>query len=253
MTGTQAGPAFYDDDSLNYQEYWSGRGYEHQAEVLAVRKLLRGRRFGEAIDVGGGYGRLSVVLAEFAEEVLLVDPSQQQLSLAASFLSGQPRISWRQGKAAALPVPDASADLACLVRVLHHLPDPAAELAELRRVLRPGGTAILEVANVAHAMNRIRYLARRQPVPVSPTDVRTGLARETGGIPFVNHHPATVIGQLTTAGLRVERTLSVSNLRLPALKKVLPGLALVVAEGLLQDVLAPAYFGPSIFFRLRRR
>jgi SAM-dependent methyltransferase len=254
MTSTlpQRRPAYYDDQDLNYQEYWTDRGYEHDAEVMAIRRLLRGRRFEYAVDVGGGYGRLSVVLAEFAGRVILVDASQQQLDLADDFIANHPQISRKLMDASALQLPDGSADLVSMVRVLHHLPDPAAELSELHRVLRPGGTAILEMANVAHAMNRVRYLARRQPLPVSPTDIRTEQALQRDGIPFVNHHPATVISQLDSAGFSVERTLSVSNLRLPALKRVVPAPALLAMEGLLQGVLAPVYFGPSVFLLLHR-
>jgi hypothetical protein len=62
-------PAFYDDEGFNYQSYWSNRNYEHKAEVLAIRRLLKGRHFAEAADIGGGYGRLSVVLEEFADKV----------------------------------------------------------------------------------------------------------------------------------------------------------------------------------------
>src|SRR5215475_4535783 len=121
-------PAHYDDQSLNYQDYWTSRNYEHDAEVMAVRRLLRSRTFEHAVDVGGGYGRLSVVLADFAGRVTLVDPSRQQLGLAGTFLAGHPRISTRLMDASALDLADESADLVSLIRVLHHLPDPAAEL-----------------------------------------------------------------------------------------------------------------------------
>ena len=56
----------YNDPDFNYAHFWRGRGYEHGAEVIAIRRLLNGRRFGHAVDVGGGFRRLSVVLAFFA-------------------------------------------------------------------------------------------------------------------------------------------------------------------------------------------
>ncbi len=52
----------YDDPSYNYQDYWQGREYEHAAEELAIKRLLRGKKFKHAVDVGGGYGRLSKFL-----------------------------------------------------------------------------------------------------------------------------------------------------------------------------------------------
>ena len=41
----------YNDPSHNYLHYWDGREYEHQAEAIAIRKLLHGRHFRHAVDV----------------------------------------------------------------------------------------------------------------------------------------------------------------------------------------------------------
>jgi SAM-dependent methyltransferase len=254
MTSTVARsrPAYYDDQDLNYQDYWTSRDYEHDAEVMAVRRLLRGRTFEHAVDIGGGYGRMSVVLADFAGRVTLADSSKQQLDLARKFLRGHPRITPRLMDASVLQIEDQSADLACLIRVLHHLPDPAAEISELYRILRPGGYALIEVANLAHALNRVRYMLRGRPVPLSAVDLRTPALKARGGIPFVNHHPATIIGQLQGTGLYLEQMLSVSNLRHRVLTQWLPLHTLLAVERALQDRLAPAYFGPSMFLLLRK-
>jgi hypothetical protein len=47
--------------------------------------------------------------------------------------------------------------------------------------------------------------------------------------------------------------LSGSNLRSPALKKVLGKKPLLAAEKILQPMLAPVYFGPSIWLRLKKK
>jgi SAM-dependent methyltransferase len=245
-------PAFYDDEGFNYMDFWSGRAYEHESEVIAIRRLLSGRTFEHAADIGGGYGRLSVVLSEFAGKVTLVDSSSQQLALAADFLARHLNVEKRLMDAARLDFPDASVDLVAMVRVLHHLPDPAPELAEVSRILCPGGTAIVEVANMAHALNRVRYIARRERLPLTVLDLRSAEARERGSIPYVNHHPAAVARQFRAAGLQIERVLSVSNLRHPLLKRALPGRAILAAERIAQPSLARIQFGPSLFFRLRK-
>ena len=245
-------PAFYDDADFNYMDFWSSRAYEHEAEVIAIRRLLSGRRFGEAADIGGGYGRLSIVLSEFADKVTLIDSSSQQLALAADFLADHPGVETRLMDAARLAFPDSSVDLVAMVRVLHHLPDPAPELAEVSRILRPGGTAIVEVANLAHALNRVRHMVRRERLPLAALDIRSEAVRERGGIPYVNHHPATVARQFRAADLQIQRVLSVSNLRHPLLKMALPGWTILAAEKMAQARLARIHFGPSLFFLLRK-
>jgi SAM-dependent methyltransferase len=254
MTSTVARDthAYYDDENLNYADYWTDRGYEHAAEVMAIRRLLTGHSFEHAVDVGGGYGRLSIVLCDYASRVTLVDSSQQQLDLARTFLAGYPQISAARMEAADLQLNDASADLVMMVRVLHHLPEPSAELHEVYRILRRGGHAVVEVANVAHAVNRVRYLIGRAAIPRTPVDILPQRLRSEDGIPFVNHHPATVAGSLLAAGFQLERMLSVSNLRHRVVTRMLPGPALLAVERALQEQLASLYFGPSVFLLLRK-
>lgn len=242
----------YNDPKHNYLHYWDGRQYEHQAEELAIRRLLRGRHFRTAVDVGGGYGRLCVLLENYADQVTLAEPSQQQLDIAADFLKDHPEIERKLAQADDLPFKDDSIDLLTMVRVMHHLPDPAPEFQEIARVLAPEGHAIIEVANYLHIRNRLKHLSRHERMPVKPVDIRSAANRRKDEIPFVNHNPHTVIRQLEHAGLRVEATLSVSNLRSVRLKQVMPQPLMVGAERLLQRPLANLYFGPSIFFLVRK-
>lgn len=238
---------YYDDPDFNYARWWVGREYEHQAEVIAIRRLLRGHRFTHAVDVGGGFGRLSVVLAEYADTVTLTDSSRQQLEIAREFLARHPSVSSRQMVASNLEFPDASVDLVAMVRVMHHLPEPAPVLAEISRILRPGGYAIIEVANSAHAMNRVRSVVRGEQIPVAVREIGS-----RGLIPYVNHHPCTVARQFQDAALDMRRRLSVSNLRHRTIKKVLPEKALLAVERAAQERVARAYFGPSMFFLLQK-
>jgi ubiquinone/menaquinone biosynthesis C-methylase UbiE len=242
----------YDDPSYNYLDYWLDRDYEHQAEVMAIKRLLKGRHFDEAVDIGGGYGRLSVLLKQFATNVTLVEPSQQQLDLAKTFLRDHGSIKRCLMSANDIQLKDNSVDLVLFVRVMHHLPDPKRELDEIDRILKPGGLAIIEVANYMHAQNRLKHLIKGQKFPAGPVDIRSPEHRTSQEIPFVNHNPHTVIRQFKAAGLTVERALSVSNLRNPLVKKIVPIKLLLLAEEPLQPVLAPLFFGPSIFFLVRK-
>lgn len=242
----------YDDPEYNYQDYWQGREYEHAAEEMAIKRLLRGRHFEKAVDVGGGYGRLSKFLTKYADNVTLAEPSQQQLDIAKMYLKGT-KVEQKLWQAADLKAPDASVDLVLVVRVLHHLPNPAPEFEEIARILKPGGTFLLEFANDAHFLNRIRYGLRGKKVPKNPVDIRSEENKRKGEVYFVNHHPKTVIQKLHDAGFEVEATLSGSNLRSPTLKRVLGKKPLLAVEKVMQPLLAPVYFGPSVWLRLRKK
>ncbi|HVW23412.1 MAG TPA: class I SAM-dependent methyltransferase [Candidatus Saccharimonadales bacterium] len=242
----------YDDPSHNYRQYWRGREYEHAAEEIAIRKLLRGKHFRRAVDVGGGFGRLCLLLENYADEVILAEPSKQQLDLAVDFLKDHPEIKQRQLQADDLGFKDGSVDLLTMIRVMHHLPDPAPEFNEIARVLSDDGYAIIEVANYSHMRNRIKYLLKGEKLPLKPIDIRSAANRREDEIPFVNHNPNTVIRQLEHAGLRVVSTLSVSNLRSPGLKKLVPQGAMLTVERMAQRPLAKTYFGPSVFFLVRK-
>jgi ubiquinone/menaquinone biosynthesis C-methylase UbiE len=243
---------YYDDPDFNYEHWWRGRSYEHEAEVIAIRKLLGDRRFGHAVDVGGGYGRLSVLLSTYADKVTLVDPSSQQLELSQHFLERHPDIDRRRMAATEMKFPDASVDLVTMIRVLHHLPDPRPELAELARILRSGGYAIIEAANSRHAIRRLRSLLRLERIPASAVDTRSDEGKRRGAAPYVNHNPDTVASQITAAGLHVERMLSVSNLRHVLFKEFLSERAMLAIERTVQEPLAGIQFGPSIFFLAKK-
>jgi ubiquinone/menaquinone biosynthesis C-methylase UbiE len=238
----------YNDPKHNYRKYWEGREYEHAAEEVAIKKLLHGKHFHRAVDVGGGFGRLCVLLENYADKVTLAEPSRQQLDLAKDYLKDHPEVDRQLLQADNLKFPDGSIDLLTMIRVMHHLPEPADELNEIARVLSADGYAIIEVANYAHARNRLKHLMKGERIPVKPVDIRSAENRREDEIPFVNHNPHTVIRQFAHAGLKVEQTLSVSNLRSPGLKKVLPKAVMLTAERLLQRPLSGTYFGPSIFF-----
>ncbi len=242
----------YNDPKHNYLHYWDGREYEHAAEELAIARLLRGKRFHHAVDIGGGYGRLCVFLKTYAEKVTLAEPSQQQLDIAKNFLKAHPEVDRLLTQADDIQLVDKSADLITMIRVMHHLPDPSAEFKELARVLADDGYLILEVANYAHARNRLKYTLKGKKLPLEPVDIRSAANQRADEIPFVNHNPRTVIKQLAHAGLKVDKVLSVSNLRSPGLKKLVPKSALLTIENLLQPTLAKTYFGPSTFFLIKK-
>lgn len=243
----------YNDPEHNYLRYWDGRNYEDAAERMAIGRLIGDKRFKHAADIGGGYGRLCVFLKHYADKVTLAEPSQQQLDIGKEFLKNHPNIDRVLTQADDLKFEDKSLDLITMIRVMHHLPDPSTEFKELHRVLADDGYLVLEVANYAHGRNRLKHFVTNKRLPEDPVDIRSEAnKKKKGEIPFVNHNPKTVIKQLAHAGLKVEKVLSVSNLRSGALKKLLPQSIMLTFEKPLQVALAKAYFGPSVFFLIKK-
>lgn len=242
----------YDLGDYNYLKYWDGRDYEHAAEEMAIKRLLKGKSFNEAVDIGGGYGRLCILLENYSKNVTLAEPSKQQLEIAKVYLKDYPNIKQKLMQADDLKFKKGSIDLITMIRVMHHLPDPSSEFAEVARVLDDKGIFILEIANYAHGRNRIKHMLKMQKMPTEPIDIRSPENRKNDEIAFVNHNPKTVMKQLAHAGLKVDRVLSVSNLRSTTLKKVVPQSVMLSAETFLQLALAKTYFGPSVFFLVKK-
>jgi len=242
----------YDDPNYNYLHYWDGRDYEDESERMALTRLLKGKHFKHATDIGGGYGRLCIFLEQYADKVTLAEPSQQQLDIAKDFLKEHKEIDRKLMQADDMKFKDGSIDLLTMIRVMHHLPNPAAEFAEIARVLSDDGYAIIEMANYAHGRNRLKHFVKGQKMPSEPVDIRSAKHMRKEEIPFVNHNPHTVIKQLGQAGLKVERVLSVSNLRSQTLKKVMPRKVMLAFENVMQPMMSGSFFGPSIFLLVRK-
>ncbi len=242
----------YNDPSHNYLHYWEGRDYENDAEVMAIKRLLKGKRFKRAADIGGGYGRLCVLLKEYADQVTLAEPSQQQLDIAKNYLKDHPEIDRKLTQADDLAFDDGSLDLVTMIRVMHHLPDPSVEFSEIARVLSDDGMLVLEIANYNHFRNKVKHFFTNKRLPIDPIDIRSKENRREEEIAFVNHNPKTVIKQLAHAGLKVDKILSVSNLRSTTLKKIVPRGVMLAVEKVMQPTFARTFFGPSVFLLVKK-
>jgi ubiquinone/menaquinone biosynthesis C-methylase UbiE/DNA-binding transcriptional ArsR family regulator len=94
-------------------------------------------------DLGCGTGQTTAAIAPFVARVVAVDRSGEMLQAARRRLRDQSNVDIRRGELETLPISDGELDVAIMMLVLHHVPDPAAVLGEAARVVRPGGRLVV--------------------------------------------------------------------------------------------------------------
>jgi arsenite methyltransferase len=109
----------------------------------AVRDALDVQPGDDVVDVGCGPGFYVAELADVAGSVLGIDTSPQMLAVAAKRSEGRGNVTFREGDAMAIPAEDGSFDRALSVQVFEYVSDVPKALGEMRRVLRPGGRALI--------------------------------------------------------------------------------------------------------------
>ncbi len=95
------------------------------------------------VDLGCGTGEAAELLAPCVARVIAVDRERSMLDAARKRLSERRNVEFRQGALESLPLKDGEADVAVMMLVLHHVPDPGAALAEAVRSVRSKGFVLV--------------------------------------------------------------------------------------------------------------
>lgn len=151
------GPARYlkyeSRPALHWKSYAEVATYRSRAEAIvkfivdqATTLLSRGTS-GVAglalLDFGCGDGLFSHLFAQRGFSVTGVDVESSAIAQAREKTDQQaypgPRPAFRPVEPGPLPIPAASIDVAVMLDVIEHLPNPVAVLQDLRCVLKPGG------------------------------------------------------------------------------------------------------------------
>lgn len=236
----------YDNPRYDYRVYWRLRAYEDQSERLALKKLLPlVKKRGFLIDVGAGFGRLTPNYAPFFKKCLLIDPSARMLAESKRLRRHYRHLEFKKAVSEKLPADSETADLLLFIRTSHHLPTLDRTIEEFARVLKKNGSLIIEFPNKIHAKANLSRLFHFNLAPLFNLQ---GINRSRSHqVFFYNYHPTQVQRLLVKNHFQIKKILSVSNLRHPWLKKLLPLSLLLKIENFLQPILGKVYFGPSIF------
>ncbi len=98
----------------------------------------------QVLEIAPGPGFLSIELARRGLNVRAVDISKTFIDIVRrNAAADNVTVDIQQGNASALPLPDASVDFVVCRSAFKNFTQPIKAMAEMRRVLRPGGTALL--------------------------------------------------------------------------------------------------------------
>jgi len=237
----------YNDENYNYKAYWNARSYEHNCEVIALKKLLP-KKGNNIVDIGGGFGRLSSVYGEHFNNATIMEPSKKLLQQAKLGLNPFGLIpngfNPNYVNSSIYDAPkklEGKYDCAIMIRVLHHLDDLNSAILSVSKLMVKDGVFILEFANKMHFLNILKNVARLNFRFFSSQPYKLGT--------FTLWHPPYVQKVLEKNDFAIKNRLSVSNLRSPLIKKLIPEKILLTMENLLQKPLSYINFGPSIFIK----
>jgi ubiquinone/menaquinone biosynthesis C-methylase UbiE len=239
-------PRICDYEGSEYQaEFWErgGRDYEDRAEAIALKRLLPAGG-SLLLELGAGAGRNTPRYTGF-QRIVLLDYSRTQLLQALGRLGRSDKYVYVAADANKLPFRDGLFEAATMIRVLHHLPDAPGALRQVRNVLAPGATFVLEFASKLNLKAILRYAMGLQPwSPYTPEPV------EFAALNF-DFQPSSIRRWLEQLGFDIQKTLTVSHFRMALLKRTIPVSALVAADALLQWTGALWQLTPSVFIRAR--
>ena len=143
-----------EDLRANYEHIWSTtdmrESQEYYARCLALAKPKTGDR---VLDVACGGGYLLMEAERAGLRSFGIDIADAALARAKRFA---PKSDLRRGDAEALPYADGSFEIVTCLGSLEHFLDPPKALEEMRRVLAPGGRAIVVVPNQWFAYDVVR-------------------------------------------------------------------------------------------------
>jgi ubiquinone/menaquinone biosynthesis C-methylase UbiE len=118
------------------------------------------------VDVGCGEGRVARELAARGHRVVGIEGAE---ALAAAAREADPSFEVHAVAAAAMPLPDACADVAVASMSLANIDDMEGAVGEIARILRPGGRFVFSTMHPANSMKPLGGWERAGRATSRPT------------------------------------------------------------------------------------
>lgn len=196
-------PRVCDYEGSDYEALWKDgrRRHDDLVEPPLIASLLpeTGDWF---VDLGCAHGRLAGIYLPRFSHCVMLDYSPTHLAAARERWAGRENLWFVAADVYRLPLRAGQFDAATLIRVMHHLEEPARALAGVARMLAPGGRLVTNYRNRRDLRNVVRWALRlphRSPFRVAHDDPtgRDELQAFT--------HPRFFEDAMASAGFRVRR------------------------------------------------
>ncbi|MCC6681549.1 MAG: metalloregulator ArsR/SmtB family transcription factor [Phycisphaeraceae bacterium] len=137
-------------------------------------------------DLGCGTGLVTAELARRMKQVIAVDVSQAMLEAARKRTEGLSNVELHHGALESLGLDDGCCDAAVMVIVLSYVAQPRRVLEQMRRILRPGGRAVV-VDLMRHDRDDFRRQMNQRCLGFEPGQLTVML--QESGLTAVACHP----------------------------------------------------------------
>jgi len=176
---------------------------QHHRIVSAMAKLLAGRERATVVDLGCGEGlNLLALRRQVAQEgvrYIGIDLERTALGRAAnrSAYRRYANVELRFGDVMRTGLPPAGADLILCSEVIEHLREPRLLLEEIRRLLAPGGVAIVTTPNLSNYPRRAGDWLDRLMKGRLREQAYAGMVDRSAGTGFSPQEAAGILGHVS--------------------------------------------------------
>jgi ubiquinone/menaquinone biosynthesis C-methylase UbiE len=190
-------------ESEEYHSFWRDSDFAYLDRM--ERRLLRGLiDSGDwFIDIGGGYGRLMGLYKDKFAKAVITDYSLSMLEDAHRFIvrHGIRNVFLVAADVHHLPFIDGIFDTAMMIRLIHHVENPAPVIQEVHRILKPRSSFIFEFQN----KRNFNFLFKTWLGLMSRRELDSRKPYQAGSL-YWNFHPRTM-KNLLAEGFTLDQTL----------------------------------------------